>query len=37
MMWCAIMDMWCDDMDDEEIEMAGCDGQCYCCDECEEV
>ena len=36
MKWCGYMNMWCSDMDDEDIEMAGCDGECGCCDDCED-
>jgi hypothetical protein len=34
--WCNAMNMWCCEMDDEDFEMAGCDGQCNEGDECEE-
>lgn len=34
--WCNAMDMWCCEMDDEDFEMAGCDGQCNEGDECDE-
>lgn len=37
MKWCGYMNMWCSDMDDEDMEFAGCDGECNCCDDCEEV
>lgn len=37
MKWCGYMNMWCSDMDDEDIEMAGCDGECNCCDDCEDA
>lgn len=37
MKWCGYMNMWCSDMDDEDIKMAGCDGECKCCDDCEEM
>lgn len=36
MKWCSYMNMWCSDMDDEDIEIAGCDGECNCCDDCED-
>lgn len=31
------MQMWCDDMDDEDIDNANCDGYCNGCDNCEDV
>ena len=31
------MNMWCSDMDDEDIEHAGCDGSCEGCDDCENI
>ena len=37
MKWCNVMNMWCSDMDDEDIDNACCDGQCYRCEECEEI
>lgn len=37
MKWCGYMNMWCNDMDEEDMEFAGCDGECNCCDDCEEV
>ena len=37
MKWCNVINMWCDDMDDEEIDLIDCDGDCRNCDQCEEV
>ena len=37
MKWCNVMNMWCSDMDEEDIDIVGCDGACSCCEECEEV
>ena len=37
MKWCNVMNMWCSDMDEEDIAFACCDGECCGCDECEEV
>ncbi len=37
MKWCELMNMWCSDMDEEDIKNADCDGDCeYCC-YCENV
>ena len=33
--WCTIMNMWCDEMDDEDIETAGCDSECCDCEHCD--
>ena len=35
--WCSLMNMWCSDMDSEDIENADCDGVCEECCECEYV
>lgn len=32
-MWCNVINMWTDDMDDEDRDMCGCDGECRGCDE----
>ena len=37
MEWCNYMNMWCADMDDEDMEMAGCDGECNCCADCVDI
>ena len=37
MKWCNLMNMWCSDMDDEDIENANCNGNCRWCEECEEI
>ena len=37
MKWCSLINMWCSDMDDEDIYNIGCDGDCRRCEECEEV
>ena len=37
MKWCKAMNMWCSDMDEEDVENSGCDGNCNGCDECEDV
>lgn len=37
MKWCNLMKMWCNDMDEEDIENADCDGECEVCCECEDV
>lgn len=37
MEWCKIMNMWCSDMDDEDVEHCYCDGDCGNCDQCEDV
>ena len=29
--WCGILNMWCDDIDTEDIELIGCDGDCKAC------
>lgn len=37
MKWCNYLDKWCSDMDIIDIEeIIGCDGECDCCDECED-
>lgn len=35
MKWCNLLNMWCDDIDDDVAHF--CDGDCNCCDEMEEV
>ena len=37
MKWCNVMNMWCSDMDDEDVENLGCNGNCKGCEECEEI
>ena len=37
MKWCKAMNMQCSDMDEEDVENTGCDGNCNGCDECEDV
>ena len=37
MKWCKKMNMWCSDMDDDDIENLSCDGECDSCYECEDV
>ena len=37
MKWCNTMNMWCSDMDAEDIENADCDGDCDSCDDCEDI
>lgn len=37
MRWCSAMNMWCSDMDEEDVDNIGCDGECYACELCEEV
>ena len=37
MKWCSIMNMWCSDIDEEDMANIGCDGDCRHCEECEEV
>ena len=37
MKWCNLMNMWCSDMDEEDIENADCDGYCNGCCECEDI
>ena len=32
MKWCKVMNMWCSDMDEEDIDNVGCDGECDNCD-----
>lgn len=36
MKWCNRISMWCDDIEGEEIEMCGCDGNCKGCEDCED-
>ena len=35
MKWCNLLNMWCDDIDDDVSDL--CDGDCSFCDEMEEV
>lgn len=37
MQWCEIMNMWCSDMDDEDVENCHCDGDCGRCEQCSDV
>lgn len=37
MKWCNLMNMWCSDMNEADIETADCDGECECCCECEDI
>lgn len=37
MKWCNLMNMWCSDMDNDDIENVDCDGECDGCCECEDV
>lgn len=37
MKWCNLMNMWCSDMDEEDLDNAGCEGDCKSCDECDDV
>ena len=37
MKWCSVMNMWCSDMDYEDVDSIGCDGECFACEVCEEV
>lgn len=37
MKWCNLMNMWCSDMDSEDVENADCDSDCECCDDCEDI
>lgn len=37
MKWCNEINMWCSDMDKEDIENASCDGECDGCSECEDI
>lgn len=35
MWWCNVLNMWCTDMDEEDRDYCGCDGDCRNCDDCE--
>lgn len=37
MKWCNLMNMWCSDMDEEDIKNADCNGCCNGCCECEDI
>ena len=37
MQWCEIMNMWCSDMDDKDVENCHCDGDCGRCEQCSDV
>ena len=37
MKWCNTMNMWCSDMDEEDIDNANCDCDCDSCDDCEDI
>ena len=37
MLWCNGMNCWCSDMETEDKEMCGCDGNCKGCEECEDI
>lgn len=37
MKWCKAMNMWCADMDEEDIDNVGCDGKCDNCADCEDI
>lgn len=37
MKWCSYMNMWCSDMDEEDFDDIGCDGECKYCNDCEDV
>lgn len=30
MKWCKVLNMWCDDVDEDYMELIGCDGDCNC-------
>lgn len=36
MKWCKQANMWISDMDDEDIAMIGCNGECNICSYCED-
>lgn len=36
MKWCKAMNMWCADMDEEDIDNVGCDGKCDNCADCKD-
>lgn len=35
--WCEVVNMFCSDMDEEDQEHIGCDGECSDCGYCSEV
>ena len=37
MKYCNYMEMWCSDMDDDDISNADCYGDCEGCCYCEEI
>lgn len=37
MNWCSLLNMWCNDVEEEEFEMADCFGDCRNCDHRETV
>lgn len=37
MQWCKVLNMWCDDIDDDYMELIGCDGDCNACFDMGEV
>ena len=37
MKWCNRINMFCCDIDDEEMEACGCDGNCRGCEDCSEI
>ncbi len=37
MWWCSATNMWCSDMDEEDIDNANCNGDCDVCSDCEDI
>ena len=37
MKWCNEINMWCNDIEDEEQKMIDCDCDCKNCESCEDV
>lgn len=37
MKWCNQMNMWCGEMDEEDINNCECNSTCDDCDDCEEI
>jgi hypothetical protein len=37
MKWCERINMFCSDIEDEEMEMCECDGDCGNCDDCTDI
>lgn len=35
--WCAVCDVWCDELDDEDKGLIGCDGNCRGCESEEKI